>query len=150
MLEYEDYIGNIKSPEGVSPPDPLAWTKNPKWLNIRGITHDEVFHPEKCPHGRLERIIGGIRKTNSGGSTHKGHNHQVIKPNGVTNTANSSPSSSPSLVGFGKYAGLTIKELQQKDFRYLKWIAGENPKFKKKVVEALGKDWELEETQYRV
>lgn len=129
MQEYENHMGNPPTP------DPLAWTKNPKWLNIRGITHEEVFHPERCPHGRLEKIIGGIR-----GSTHKGHN-QVIKPSGVTNTANSSPS----LVGFGKYAGLTIKELHQKDFRYLKWIAGENPKFKKKVVEALGEDWKREE-----
>ena len=84
------------------------WRKNPKWLAINGITKDDL----KNGTGIVEKLDQPPweKKTNS----------QENKSN-------------EELVGFGKHAQLTIKELKEKHFHYFSWACDSIPRFAAKV-----------------
>jgi hypothetical protein len=85
-----------------------AWRKNPKWLAIEGITREDLIRGT----GRIEKLA---------------HPPWDKRANGQDNKTNDE------LVGFGKHAQLTVKELKEKHFSYFTWACESIPRFAAKV-----------------
>ena len=85
------------------------WRKNPKWLAIEGITREDLLKGA----GRIEKLDRPPWEK---------------KANAQENKSNEE------LVGFGKHAQLTIKELKEKHTGYYNWACSEIKGFKNRVL----------------
>ena len=84
------------------------WRKNPKWLVMEGITREDLIKGT----GRIEKL------------EYPPWDKRSNKQDNKTNDE---------LVGFGKHAQLTIKELKDKHLQYYSWAVENIPRFAAKV-----------------
>jgi hypothetical protein len=84
------------------------WRKNPKWLAIEGITREDLIKGT----GRIEKLD---------------------YPPWDKKASKQEDKTSDELVGFGKHAQLTVKELKEKHYNYFAWASENIPRFAAKV-----------------